>query len=250
MIKVEKSIDLIPEILTNASTRSKRTRLLNAKKWQSSSSYKSPYQSPTVRKTLKSIYNDKCAYCEQRIILPKKNQNKSAGNDLTIEHYRPKTTYYWLAYSWDNLLPVCYDCNRHKEDDFDISGVAITTIRANEIDKINELAAIYHSEEQPKFIHPELEDLSNEFTFDKEGIIHSKDIRCQYVIEKCDLKRRTLNVKRKAIIDEIKSTFKSIRTPEEMMILIVRIKNDSEKRRKEFRALYQYILSDFNNIIP
>lgn len=222
---------------------------MNAQKWQNSSSYKSPYQSKEVRKTLKSIYNDKCAYCEQRIIFPKKNQNKSAGNDLTIEHFRPKTVYYWLAYSWDNLLPVCYDCNRHKEDDFDVLGTKITAIRTGEIDEIHELAESYHSEEKPTFIHPELEDLSAEFTFDKEGIIYTQNERCQYVIEKCDLKREILNQKRKAIIDKIKADFKAIKNQAEFEKLIISIKNDSEKQRKEFRVLYRYILRDFQMII-
>ena len=148
MIKVEKSIDLMPEVLRNTATESKRTRLLRAQKWQNSSTYKAPYQSKEVRKTLKFIYNDKCAYCEQRLIFPKKNQNKSAENDLTVEHFRPKAVYYWLAYSWDNLLPVCYDCNRAKEDDFEILGTAITAIRTDEIDTIHQLATGYNLEEK------------------------------------------------------------------------------------------------------
>lgn len=229
MIKVEKPSNSIPEILTNTSTKSKRTRLLNARKWQNSSSYKSPYQSNEVRKMLKLIYNDKCAYCEQRLILPKKNQNKSAGNDLTVEHFRPKTVYYWLAYSWDNLLPVCYDCNRHKEDDFKILGTAITEIRKNEIDTIHQLATSYNLEEKPLFIHSDLEDLSSEFVFDKNGEISSENEQCQYVIEKCNLNREALIQKRKRIIGKIKTNYQAIETPEEFEKFFVQIKKDSEK---------------------
>lgn len=63
----------------------------------------------------------KCCYCEARI--PK------GYND--VEHYRPKAAadrrpgcvsthgYWWLAYSWDNLLFACPDCNRsHKNSRF------------------------------------------------------------------------------------------------------------------------------------
>lgn len=63
----------------------------------------------------------KCCYCEARI--PK------GYND--VEHYRPKAAadrrpgcksthgYWWLAFSWDNLLFACPDCNRsHKNSRF------------------------------------------------------------------------------------------------------------------------------------
>jgi uncharacterized protein (TIGR02646 family) len=222
---------------------------LHARKWQNSSSYKSPYQSKEVRKMLKFIYNDKCAYCEQWLILPKKNQNKSAGNDLTVEHFRPKAVYYWLAYSWDNLLPVCYDCNRHKEDGFKILGTAITEIRADEIDTIHQLAKSYNLEEKPFFIHSDLEDLSLEFVFDKNGQVYSENERCQYVIEKCNLNRKVLNQKRKAIIDTIKADFQAIKTSEEFEKFFIQIKGNSEKSRQEFIALYRYILNNFQEIV-
>ena len=63
----------------------------------------------------------KCCYCEARI--PK------GYND--VEHYRPKAAanrlpgcasthgYWWLAFSWDNLLFACPGCNRsHKNSRF------------------------------------------------------------------------------------------------------------------------------------
>ena len=56
----------------------------------------------------------KCYFCESR--LPE--------GGLHIEHYRPKNGfkqllgseeeypgYYWLTYSWDNLILACYECN-------------------------------------------------------------------------------------------------------------------------------------------
>ena len=249
MIKVKKSIDTLPNILKEKSTQSKHKRLLTAQKWLSSSSYKSPYQNKKLKESLKSIYNHKCAYCEQKMVFPKENQNKSASNDLTLEHYRPKSTYYWLAYSWDNLLPVCYDCNHAKEDFFDIEGVEITEIRTNEIDNIHELASIYNSEEKPKFIHPELENLSTEFIFGKDGTVTSNNERCQYVIEKCDLKRLKLVLKRRKIIDDLKSKYQAIQTEEEFYQLAKDIKTKSINPKTEFIALYDFILANFNTII-
>src|SRR5262245_54535333 len=73
------------------------------------------------------LFHGKCAYCEAKIVL---DQHKG-----DVEHYRPKggvtdendkpieiddgrggkqphQGYYWLAYSWRNLLPSCIACNR------------------------------------------------------------------------------------------------------------------------------------------
>jgi uncharacterized protein (TIGR02646 family) len=79
------------------------------------------------RKFFLELFNGKCAYCEAKIILDQH------GGD--VEHYRPKGGvtdendqaieiddgngtkqphygYYWLVYSWQNLLPSCIACNR------------------------------------------------------------------------------------------------------------------------------------------
>ena len=52
---------------------------------------------------------DKCAYCESptRVI--------SYGD---VEHFRPKSIYWWLAYSYLNYLPSCTSCNQEYKKDF------------------------------------------------------------------------------------------------------------------------------------
>ena len=47
--------------------------------------------------------NNKCAYCEA----PTK---VVAYGD--VEHYRPKSMYWWLAYCYENYLPSCQLCNQ------------------------------------------------------------------------------------------------------------------------------------------
>lgn len=76
---------------------------------------------------LLEVTHGKCAYCETMI---------SANQPGDVEHYRPKGRirdkdgqivkvrvdnadvehpgYWWLAYSWHNLLPACIDCNRRR----------------------------------------------------------------------------------------------------------------------------------------
>lgn len=53
--------------------------------------------------------NNKCAYCETptRVV---------AYGD--VEHFRPKSIYWWLAYSYDNYLVSCTACNQEYKKDF------------------------------------------------------------------------------------------------------------------------------------
>ncbi|MCB2411120.1 hypothetical protein [Hymenobacter lucidus] len=54
----------------------------------------------------------KCAYCEAPT-------STVAYGD--VEHFRPKSRYWWLAYCYDNYLYSCQICNqRHKRDKFPI----------------------------------------------------------------------------------------------------------------------------------
>jgi len=72
-----------------------------------------------VAEDLVSMQHHKCCYCERRVT--------KSYND--VEHYRPKGTaqrspgctlrhgYWWLAYTWENLLYSCPSCNRSEKND-------------------------------------------------------------------------------------------------------------------------------------
>ena len=75
----------------------------------------SAYKDGEVKRRLEQLFHGKCAYCETYY---------SASAPVDIEHYRPKGAvsedpahpgYWWLAMSWDNLLPSCIDCNRKRK---------------------------------------------------------------------------------------------------------------------------------------
>jgi hypothetical protein len=54
----------------------------------------------------------KCAYCEV---------NASAVTYGDVEHFRPKSVYWWLALCVDNYVYSCQQCNQHfKKNDFPI----------------------------------------------------------------------------------------------------------------------------------
>ena len=82
---------------------------------------KSYYNWKIVKDALWRMHHGKCCYCEKRI----------EPADLHVEHFRPRGAfrqtsdgdheypgYYWLAYSWDNLLLACPTCNRTKSSKF------------------------------------------------------------------------------------------------------------------------------------
>jgi len=59
----------------------------------------------------------KCAYCEAPT-------DSVAHGD--VEHFRPKSTYWWLAYCYDNYLYSCQICNQsYKSNNFPISGTKL-----------------------------------------------------------------------------------------------------------------------------
>ncbi len=59
---------------------------------------------------LKVESNGKCAYCEA---------DAASVSHGDVEHIRPKSYYWWLAYCYDNYLFSCQICNQlHKLDNF------------------------------------------------------------------------------------------------------------------------------------
>lgn len=66
----------------------------------------------TAKTQLKKESKGKCAYCEA-------NTEVVAHGD--VEHYRPKSIYWWLAYTYDNYLYACQICNQsYKSNNFPI----------------------------------------------------------------------------------------------------------------------------------
>ena len=62
--------------------------------------------------------NNKCAYCEAPTAVV-------AYGD--VEHYRPKSKYWWLAYCYDNYLPSCQLCNqKYKRAKFQVANAMMT----------------------------------------------------------------------------------------------------------------------------
>ncbi len=70
-----------------------------------------------AKPNLKLESHDKCAYCEAPT---------SAVTFGDVEHFRPKSNYWWLAYSYDNYAYSCQICNQaFKGDKFDIKAAKL-----------------------------------------------------------------------------------------------------------------------------
>jgi len=69
---------------------------------------------PRAKAQLKVESSGKCAYCEADTAVV-------AYGD--VEHFRPKSAYWWLAYSYDNYTFSCQVCNQvYKSDNFGLAG--------------------------------------------------------------------------------------------------------------------------------
>lgn len=160
-----------------------------------------------VRDYLNKYYFDKCAYCELHC-------------KAEIEHFRPKkgvtedaahNGYYWLCYSWSNLIPSCRYCNTEggKGNKFPIiqNGKRVTSPEfvSSKLDTSKcEAAKSPLASEEPYLLHPEIDTnpesfLAFKISLDKNGIdivgIDKKN-RGERTIEICNLRRKYLRLNR------------------------------------------------------
>ena len=103
------------------------------------------YKASDVRDQLLSDQAYKCAYCECSL--------SRQYND--VEHYRPKSRYYWLGHRWDNLLYLCDLCNRtYKKANFPLQ---------DELERVTSPGSV--AKERPLIINPAEIDPSNHIRF-------------------------------------------------------------------------------------
>ena len=73
------------------------------------------YGTPAIKRKLLDAQHKKCCYCETKFL---------ASDYGAVEHFRPKGSvsqnrnsivekpgYFWLGYTWSNLLVSCSQCN-------------------------------------------------------------------------------------------------------------------------------------------
>jgi uncharacterized protein (TIGR02646 family) len=263
MIKIDKDIRDIPESLIPAfpdmfvggrvpkpsqTTHKRRKELIDNERYIDHTNYNSRYKNKDITDKLKSIYNTKCAFCEQKV------------EQLHVEHFRPKNIYYWLAYSWDNLILACPTCNEHKGANFELNGIKCS-FENNErnLRNINNLSIAYNLSEQPKIINPEITNPLGFIMFSRDGKIDSFDTNFKYTITTCKLDRKYLNDARRKILDEFRNEIQAelvtSRNEDEqrhaIAVLIRRFVWNSKELTNEYVAFRLYSISNnwLNDII-
>ena len=131
----------------------------------------------TTKEQLLIETGNKCAYCETPTAV-------IAYGD--VEHYRPKSKYWWLAYVYDNYLASCTVCNqRFKGAKYEFAGTALPepqvlatmsdsdleTLAADSIpDPLDEPAVTAfeaaHVAEDPLIINPYIDDPNDVFEWE------------------------------------------------------------------------------------
>ena len=230
MRKIEKDLSDIPKSLVVAEknkTHIRRKELIVKGAYVDESIYNSRYKTSDIKDKLNNLYYHKCAYCENH------------AEQTQVDHYRPKKDYYWLAYSWDNLICSCPTCNQFKTNDFLIKGKKATPPKAtDDLSEINIWSSQkYDEQEKPMLLNPERDNLINAFIFDTGGHIRGNNARADYTIETCHLDRKELVDSRRKIVDDyrkaIEAELLTTSTVDELRCVIEVLTRDFLRKAKD-----------------
>lgn len=139
----------------------------------------------TAKEQLEKETHRKCAYCEA-------DTKVVAHGD--VEHFRPKSIYWWLAYTYDNYLFSCQICNQiYKLDNFPVRNnrvvppPVLAQMSATELSNLFDQfsldprdiqieqsivsPAILQSQEDPDLINPYFEDPEQFFHWEFDDVL-------------------------------------------------------------------------------
>ncbi len=129
--------------------------------------WKNKHYSQPIKKDLQKIYYNKCGFCE--IIL----QESKSSEGFTVEHFRPKSDYYWLGAEWTNLFPLCVKCNKKKDKNFPTKNQKVQNPPFDENGSFILSRCLANSDEllneQPVYLHPEIDEPLAFFEVNKSG---------------------------------------------------------------------------------
>ena len=240
-LRPPRSVNFHPRNVARASktTNARRFALIAHGTYIDTNTYNSRYKTADIKRKLITLYKNKCAYCEQKV------------ESFHVEHYRPKQIYFWLAYSWDNLISACAFCNEYKSTNFQITPPQATlTVNNTNLRNINSLSNGYDAYENPDLINPEGTNPYGNIVFHDNGNITSPDAKFTYTINTCRIDRTYLNDRRKKIIDDLRrdlrSAFVDNGTPAEQTVairtIVTKFMADWNDDENEFLAFRKFVI--------
>jgi uncharacterized protein (TIGR02646 family) len=194
-------------------------------------------QNEELKNSLNELYYHKCAFCEQKI-------------DTTIESFRPKSSYPWLALEWSNLLPVCRECSISKSDKFQIKAKKVPFHLFSEDEEVFLANSVLLQKEQALLIHPEIDSPENHITFNKDGLAIGRTEKGRYTIETCNLNRELLVRKRQEVIEKLRNEIKIILENETELSAFIAKLYDLQQPQNEFSRLFQVVWGNIQFILP
>jgi uncharacterized protein (TIGR02646 family) len=236
MRKVEKDFDNPPEGLLACATIHKKGIELKGRNY--------PFDDTCWRNVvtkLRSIYHNKCAFCETPIMpFDYHSDSGEIRMRFTVDHFRPKVYYYWLAYEWSNLLPLCKICNNDKGDKFPFifknpyglmnkmyslkhpqtaeNELDLALCRANHPDLLAENASVLHPEiDEPELFlsfktDGEIKFLDKKLEDENDDAYNIRQKRAKDTIAIAKLDRFDLNTARLKLINDKKNELDNILT--------------------------------------
>ena len=146
-----------------------------------------------VKPKLKKLYKYKCAYCETSLY----------RHHSHVEHFRPKNnSYYWLAYSWDNLLLSCEVCNSKKGQYFPLEGTQ-ARYQGEDLSELHHKSPEYDTEEHPVLVNPERENPEDLYEWQPDGTMKAKNRRMDKTIKQLGLNDTDLYRERQTLFHDL-----------------------------------------------
>lgn len=168
----------------------------------------SVYGTPAVKAALGAAFGAVCVYCETPY---------EAGQAMIVEHYRPKSgwqrdfttpvekpAYYWLASTWENLLPSCTRCNtgewyvhrdgkKRKSGKGNVFPLAPGTARGT--------APGDEADETALLLHPYDHDPSHHLAFQPDGSVQPAETEAERAFERGRATIDVIGLNRPGLID-------------------------------------------------
>jgi len=182
------------------------------------------WSNPKVKNFLHESQHGKCCYCERT-----RDQK-----DFDVEHFRPKAEvkeirdhpgYWWLAYSWENLLVACKACNQKKSSHFPLKDERKRAYGEN----------CNLGEEEPFLINPleEEPELFIEYDIRETGLMVK-------ALGKCERGRKTVNeltgINDRKVMEERADKLKDYR-----VITLLLLDEREERRSLAKKRLQEYV---------